>query len=102
MSVVGFDLGFQSCYVAVARAGGIETVANEYSDRCTPWVPETHAVIPAGVREGMGGGGTDEGGTDEGGGGERSEEPLTGDARERSSLNGHPRLLRNLNHVLDN
>ncbi|XP_061595435.1 heat shock 70 kDa protein 4a isoform X2 [Cololabis saira] len=36
MSVVGFDLGFQSCYVAVARAGGIETVANEYSDRCTP------------------------------------------------------------------
>ncbi|KAG7515655.1 heat shock 70 kDa protein 4-like [Solea senegalensis] len=36
MSVVGFDLGFQSCYVAVARAGGIETVANEYSDRSTP------------------------------------------------------------------
>ncbi|KAL9836307.1 heat shock 70 kDa protein 4 isoform 1-T1 [Geothlypis trichas] len=36
MSVVGIDLGFQSCYVAVARAGGIETVANEYSDRCTP------------------------------------------------------------------
>ncbi|KAJ0003943.1 hypothetical protein NQD34_010157 [Periophthalmus magnuspinnatus] len=36
MSVVGFDLGFQSCYVAVARAGGIETIANEYSDRCTP------------------------------------------------------------------
>lgn len=29
-------MGFQSCYVAVARAGGIETVANEYSDRCTP------------------------------------------------------------------
>ncbi|XP_063059263.1 heat shock 70 kDa protein 4-like [Engraulis encrasicolus] len=36
MSVVGFDVGFQSCYVAVARSGGIETVANEYSDRCTP------------------------------------------------------------------
>uniref|UniRef100_A0A673BYN9 Heat shock protein 4b n=1 Tax=Sphaeramia orbicularis TaxID=375764 RepID=A0A673BYN9_9TELE len=36
MSVVGFDVGFMSCYVAVARAGGIETVANEYSDRCTP------------------------------------------------------------------
>uniref|UniRef100_A0A4W4F6R4 Heat shock protein 4a n=1 Tax=Electrophorus electricus TaxID=8005 RepID=A0A4W4F6R4_ELEEL len=36
MSVVGFDVGFQNCYVAVARAGGIETVANEYSDRCTP------------------------------------------------------------------
>uniref|UniRef100_A0A8C5CK93 Heat shock protein 4a n=1 Tax=Gadus morhua TaxID=8049 RepID=A0A8C5CK93_GADMO len=28
MSVVGFDLGFQSCYVAVARAGGIETVVS--------------------------------------------------------------------------
>ncbi|XP_075020589.1 heat shock 70 kDa protein 4 isoform X2 [Calonectris borealis] len=36
MSVVGIDLGFQSCYVAVARAGGIETIANEYSDRSTP------------------------------------------------------------------
>ncbi|XP_078509206.1 heat shock 70 kDa protein 4 [Lissotriton helveticus] len=36
MSVVGIDVGFQSCYIAVARAGGIETVANEYSDRCTP------------------------------------------------------------------
>uniref|UniRef100_A0A8C9X405 Heat shock protein 4b n=1 Tax=Sander lucioperca TaxID=283035 RepID=A0A8C9X405_SANLU len=31
MSVVGFDVGFLNCYVAVARAGGIETVANEYS-----------------------------------------------------------------------
>ncbi|KAM6953059.1 heat shock 70 kDa protein 4b [Lycodopsis pacificus] len=36
MSVVGFDVGFLNCYVAVARAGGIETVANDYSDRCTP------------------------------------------------------------------
>ncbi|XP_053505008.1 heat shock 70 kDa protein 4a [Ictalurus furcatus] len=36
MSVVGFDVGFQNCYVAVARGGGIETIANEYSDRCTP------------------------------------------------------------------
>ncbi|KAL5011939.1 hypothetical protein ScPMuIL_010490 [Solemya velum] len=36
MSVVGFDFGTHSCYVAVARAGGIETIANEYSDRCTP------------------------------------------------------------------
>ncbi|XP_070553175.1 heat shock 70 kDa protein 4-like [Ptychodera flava] len=36
MSVVGFDLGNQSCYIALARAGGIETIANEYSDRCTP------------------------------------------------------------------
>jgi len=36
MSVVGFDVGFLNCYIAVARAGGIETIANEYSDRCTP------------------------------------------------------------------
>ncbi|XP_051784348.1 heat shock 70 kDa protein 4L isoform X1 [Erpetoichthys calabaricus] len=36
MSVVGIDVGFQNCYVAVARSGGIETIANEYSDRCTP------------------------------------------------------------------
>ncbi|XP_039181930.1 heat shock 70 kDa protein 4L isoform X2 [Crotalus tigris] len=36
MSVVGIDLGFQNCYIAVARRGGIETIANEYSDRCTP------------------------------------------------------------------
>uniref|UniRef100_A0A8B9H5V9 Heat shock protein 4 like n=1 Tax=Astyanax mexicanus TaxID=7994 RepID=A0A8B9H5V9_ASTMX len=36
MSVVGFDVGFQNCYIAVARSGGIETIANEYSDRCTP------------------------------------------------------------------
>ncbi|XP_061484442.1 heat shock protein 105 kDa [Rhineura floridana] len=38
MAVVGFDLGSQSCYIAVAKAGGIETVANEFSDRCTPSV----------------------------------------------------------------
>ncbi|XP_037550930.1 heat shock 70 kDa protein 4L [Nematolebias whitei] len=36
MSVVGIDVGFQNCYIAVARSGGIETVANEHSDRCTP------------------------------------------------------------------
>ncbi|XP_029445874.1 heat shock 70 kDa protein 4L [Rhinatrema bivittatum] len=36
MAVMGIDLGFQNCYLAVARSGGIETVANEYSDRCTP------------------------------------------------------------------
>lgn len=36
MSVVGFDIGQQTCYIAVARQGGIETIANEYSDRCTP------------------------------------------------------------------
>ncbi|XP_075471637.1 heat shock 70 kDa protein 4L isoform X2 [Ascaphus truei] len=36
MSVLGIDLGFQNCHIAVARSGGIETIANEYSDRCTP------------------------------------------------------------------
>ncbi|XP_071951442.1 97 kDa heat shock protein-like [Antedon mediterranea] len=36
MSVVGLDIGNQSCYIAVARGGGIETIANEYSDRLTP------------------------------------------------------------------
>jgi len=36
MSVVGFDIGYQTCYVAVARQGGIEAITNEYSDRCTP------------------------------------------------------------------
>ncbi|XP_029458510.1 heat shock protein 105 kDa [Rhinatrema bivittatum] len=38
MSVVGFDLGFQNCHIAIARSGGIETIANEFSDRCTPAV----------------------------------------------------------------
>ncbi|XP_048454254.1 heat shock protein 105 kDa isoform X2 [Rhincodon typus] len=38
MSVVGFDIGFQNCYIAIARSGGIETIANEFSDRCTPAV----------------------------------------------------------------
>ncbi|XP_028251401.1 heat shock 70 kDa protein 4L [Parambassis ranga] len=38
MSVVGIDVGFQNCYIAVARSGGIETIANDYSDRCTPAV----------------------------------------------------------------
>lgn len=36
MSVVGFDIGNANCYVAIAKAGGIETADNEYSDRCTP------------------------------------------------------------------
>lgn len=36
MSVVGFDIGAQACYVAVARHGGVEMVNNEYSDRTSP------------------------------------------------------------------
>jgi len=36
MSVVGIDFGNESCFVAVARQGGIETVDNDYSLRGTP------------------------------------------------------------------
>lgn len=36
MSVLGFDIGNENSYIAVARAGGIETIANEYSQRSTP------------------------------------------------------------------
>jgi len=36
MSVVGFDVGNLTCFIAVAKQGGIETVANEYSQRSTP------------------------------------------------------------------
>ncbi|XP_019865351.2 heat shock 70 kDa protein 4 isoform X2 [Aethina tumida] len=36
MSVIGIDLGNESCYVAAAKAGGIETIANDYSLRATP------------------------------------------------------------------
>ncbi|XP_013418589.1 97 kDa heat shock protein-like isoform X2 [Lingula anatina] len=38
MACVGFDFGTSSCYVAVARQGGIETIANDYSERRTPSV----------------------------------------------------------------
>uniref|UniRef100_H2ZJ31 Uncharacterized protein n=1 Tax=Ciona savignyi TaxID=51511 RepID=H2ZJ31_CIOSA len=38
MSVIGYDLGNLSCYIAVARQGGIETIANEFSDRNTPCI----------------------------------------------------------------
>lgn len=36
MSVVGIDFGYDNCYISVARAGGIETIANDYSMRDTP------------------------------------------------------------------
>ncbi|CAF2049140.1 unnamed protein product [Rotaria magnacalcarata] len=36
MSVIGLDLGNFSSYIGVARAGGVEIIANEYSDRLTP------------------------------------------------------------------
>ncbi|CAF1083675.1 unnamed protein product [Rotaria sordida] len=36
MAVVGIDMGNFSTYIGVARAGGVEIIANEYSDRLTP------------------------------------------------------------------
>ncbi|XP_023173115.2 heat shock 70 kDa protein 4-like isoform X1 [Drosophila hydei] len=36
MSVIGIDFGNEGCYVAAARSGGIETLANDYSLRATP------------------------------------------------------------------
>ena len=38
MAVVGVDFGNLNCYISVARAGGIETIANDYSQRDTPSV----------------------------------------------------------------
>jgi hypothetical protein len=38
MAVVGVDFGNLTCYISVARAGGIETIANDYSLRDTPSV----------------------------------------------------------------
>jgi len=53
MSVVGFDIGYQTCYVAVARQGGIEAITNEYSDRCTPWVYPVSTMIWPKMRSAM-------------------------------------------------
>ena len=38
MAVVGVDFGNLNCYISVARQGGIETIANDYSQRDTPSV----------------------------------------------------------------
>lgn len=35
-SICGFDVGSENCYIAVARAGGIEMLLNDYSQRSTP------------------------------------------------------------------
>ena len=37
-SVVGFDIGYSSCFIGIARGGGIEIIDNEYSQRVNPWV----------------------------------------------------------------
>lgn len=36
MSVIGIDFGNESCFIAAAISGGIETLANDYSLRATP------------------------------------------------------------------
>jgi heat shock protein len=36
MSVIGIDFGNDNCYISVARQGGIEAIANDYSLRETP------------------------------------------------------------------
>lgn len=36
MSVIGIDFGTESCYLSVAKSGGIETIVNDYSLRGTP------------------------------------------------------------------
>ena len=38
MAVVGVDFGNLTCYISVARTGGIESIANDYSLRDTPSV----------------------------------------------------------------
>ena len=35
-AICGLDIGSENCYIAVARAGGIEILLNEYSQRSTP------------------------------------------------------------------
>jgi len=36
MSVIGVDIGDYNTYISVARPGGVDTIANEYSQRNTP------------------------------------------------------------------
>ena len=37
MSIVGISVGYQNSYISVGRAGGIESVLNEQSERATPY-----------------------------------------------------------------
>ena len=37
MSIVGISVGHQNSYISVGRAGGIESVLNEQSERATPY-----------------------------------------------------------------
>jgi len=38
MAVVGVDMGDDSTFISVARMGGVDSIANEYSQRNTPTV----------------------------------------------------------------
>jgi len=38
MAVVGIDIGDHSTYIAVAKQGGVETIANDYTQRNTPTI----------------------------------------------------------------
>lgn len=38
MSVVGIDFGTKNCTIAIAQRGGIDVIANEVSNRQTPYV----------------------------------------------------------------
>lgn len=35
-AVVGFDVGSLTSFIGAAKGGGVEILANEVSDRCTP------------------------------------------------------------------
>ncbi|KAK7066259.1 Heat shock 70 kDa protein 4L, partial [Halocaridina rubra] len=45
MSVIGIDFGNDCCYIAVARQGGIETIANDYSLRPTPPIMKRGVLV---------------------------------------------------------
>lgn len=38
MSVVGLDVGYQTCVFAAPKKGGIEVLLNDYSSRTTAYV----------------------------------------------------------------
>ena len=37
-SVVGFDIGYSTCFIGVARGGGIDIIDNDFSSRVNPLV----------------------------------------------------------------
>jgi molecular chaperone DnaK (HSP70) len=45
MSVVGIDFGSRNCTIAIAQRGGIDVIANEVSNRLTPYVAVMGGVM---------------------------------------------------------